>query len=407
MRILRGILYLPISAIVLSLSWQCAENTVEADLNHIGLNLDTLTVYSIDGTSYQTPPEIGTLKYLYYGSDSIYTIDYNLFTIKDRATNGQYWSTFLDSNIQVDSLSLFITANDSTQTTNFISGVGFSHEFSFEEYTDNYNTLDTSLNEWVQLGVPSINVLSDTSDLYEQTNYTLDVSQLLSTLTDTTDSNIVRTFKMVSSTTLDTIYRSYSRNYSTGSFGPRIIIYYRLTTTTDDTTTIDTSESTFLTEGDLSVMTGNQGDILLTYPEWLVSSGSGYKSIISFDFDSLDLPIYSLIRSANLYCYASNSITAGYNINAYAINIDTTIVGQWFAEDPYTGNASFISSASYTNNMFKFSMKNFLQNITLGNVANYGIILKSNDSNDPFITVEIDNSNQIDDFRLEILYETP
>ena len=52
-------------------------------------------------------------------------------------------------------------------------------------------------------------------------------------------------------------------------------------------------------------------------------------------------------------------------------------------------------------------MKNFLQNITLGNVSNYGIILKSNDSNDPFITVEIDSDNHVNDTRLEILYETP
>ncbi len=407
MRKLRGMFYLPMSAIVLSLSWQCAENTIDNDLTHVGLNLDTLTVYSVNGSSYQTPPEIGSLKYLYYGSDSTYNIDYNLFTIKDRATNGQYWSTFLDSNIHVDSISLLLTANDSSQSIDFISGIGFSPEFSFEEYTDNYTTLDTSLMEWTQLGSPVIEVLNDTSSFYEQTNYKLDISQLTTTLTDTTDSTLVRSFKMITSSSVDSIYRSYSRNYSNGILGPRIIVYYTLITTTDDTTTVDTLESTFISEGDLSVLAGEQENDLVSYPEWLVGSGAGYKSLMAFDFDSLDLPEKSLIRSANLYCYASNSVVGGYNINAYAINIDTTIVGQWFSDDPFTGNASFISSASYVNDMFKFSMKNFLQNITLGNVSNYGIILKSNDSNDPFITVELDSDIQNNDTRLEILYETP
>ncbi|MBT3937114.1 MAG: hypothetical protein HOF45_05670 [Candidatus Marinimicrobia bacterium] len=407
MRKFKGIIYLPMSVIVLSLSWQCAENTIDNDLNHVGLNLDTLTVYTVNGSSYQTPPEIGTLKYLYYGSDSTYNIDYNLFTIKDRATNGQYWSTFLDTNIQVDSMALLLTSNDSSQLINYISNIGFSFEFSFDEYADNYTTLDTSLSEWTQLGSPTIEVVNDTSNFYEQTNYKLDISQLTTTLTDTTDSNLVRSFKMITSSSVDSIYRTYSRNYSNGILGPRIVVHYTLTTTTDDTTTIDTLESTFISDSDLSVLAGNQDDESVSYSEWLVGSGSGYKSVMVFDYDSLDLPQNSLIRSANLYFYASNSVTGGYNINAYAINIDTTIVGQWFPEDPFTGNASFISSASYVNDMFKFSMKNFLQNITLGNVSNYGIILKSNDSNDPFITVEIDSDNHVNDTRLEILYETP
>lgn len=401
------LIFLPILVIFLTLSWQCAENTIDADLSHTGLNLDTLTIRDINGYSYQTPPEIGTLKYLYFGQDSTYKIDYNLFTIKDRATNGLYWHTFLDSNIQVDSLTLVLSSNDSVAEESFISDLRFSHEFTFDEYIDNYTSIDTSLQEWISLGQPTAYVMTDTNDYYEQTDYRLNIASLLDVLSDTTDTNSVISFLAKTNINLSDFFRVFSRHYSSGVFGPRVIANYTKRTTTDDTTTIDTLELTFLTEMDLSILSSLDEVDSTSYNNWFVGSGGGYKSVISFNFDSLALPERSLIRAAHLYLYASDNITTGYNINTFAINLDTTITGQWFLTDPYTGNASFVSSASFSNNVFSFSIKNFLQNVTLGNVSNFGIILKANDSNDPFITAEILSSSEESDMRLEILYENP
>ena len=406
MRIIRGIYCLPLFIAFLSLSWQCAENPIDSDLSHTGLNLDTLSIYSVlsSASSYQTPPEIGGLKYLYFGSDSLFDIAYNLFTIKERATNGLYWRTLLDSSIQVDSLFLLFSSND-TLPDGLISNVGFSPDFTFEEYTDNYNILDTNTT-WIPFGTPMMRVVNDTSDQFEETELFLDIIDYFSALVDTADSNLVRTFKLNANSNLESMYQAYSRNYSTGNRGPRIVVHFSDSTVTTDTTIYDTLTATFETESDLTLLEIDANNENLEYPELFVGSGAGYKTVVTFDFDSLLLPEQTMIRSANLFLYSSRELTSNYTINSYAINTDTTIIGQWFDEDPYIGKASFVSSASFTDSTFKFSVKNFLQNITLGNISNLGMILKPDDSADPFTIVEIDTNDVLKSARLEILYET-
>ena len=67
-------IYLFVSFIVLIIVSGCLENTVSTDLNYSGMTHDTLSVSSVSGFNYQTPPELGNSTVLYLGTDLKYKV---------------------------------------------------------------------------------------------------------------------------------------------------------------------------------------------------------------------------------------------------------------------------------------------------------------------------------------------
>ena len=74
----------------------------------------------------------------------------------------------------------------------------------------------------------------------------------MATLTDTTDSNLVRTFGIGFPEMDSTFLEIYSREYSSGSHDPKIEVYYRQEMyVASESSPIDTLMKTFYTVGDL------------------------------------------------------------------------------------------------------------------------------------------------------------
>ena len=94
-------IYLFVSFIVLIIVSGCLENTVSTDLNYSGMTHDTLSVSSVSGFNYQTPPELGNSTVLYLGTDSNgFHNPFALFKVQSNSVNtSETFSSFLDSSI--------------------------------------------------------------------------------------------------------------------------------------------------------------------------------------------------------------------------------------------------------------------------------------------------------------------
>ena len=61
-------IHFPVCFSLLISVYGCLENTVSADLNNPAMKHDTLSVSTITGFNYQTPPNLGNSTLIYFGS---------------------------------------------------------------------------------------------------------------------------------------------------------------------------------------------------------------------------------------------------------------------------------------------------------------------------------------------------
>ena len=74
-------------------SWQCEDNRIEADLSHLPLSMDTVSIDSISFSSYRVAPNLGSNDRLYLGTKNGLDVPYTFIGILDHYYWDYYFST--------------------------------------------------------------------------------------------------------------------------------------------------------------------------------------------------------------------------------------------------------------------------------------------------------------------------
>ena len=246
---------------------------------------------------------------------------------------------------------------------------------------------------------------TDTSSLFTHTELIWDIDTLKQSLTDTLDSNLVRTFSIQFINNDSNFIELFSEEASQGEKDPKIIMYYRQNITSTDSTVIDTNSITIYSNGDLSIIDPSG---IEPYSNKLgLSNGLGLRSILNISFNEGSLPDGSIIRSGNLILNADTSLTPEiYNIIIDPLNSDSSVVDSItvYDIDPYDAiGYPYRISSDAENGVYVIQIKNILQNISLGNEMNIGFKLVANEKNDPFESAWFDIESEPRP-RLEIIY---
>ena len=383
--------------------WQCSETPLNNDLTHSSLYIDTLVVNNITGDNYMVAPNLGTNERLYVGTKNGINVPLSFIKIVTPIPNSS------DSTFIIDSLRFVLYLKDSSLSSNPIPNLFFSPDSQFDENNSTYlDYIDFSLSDWFDLGQPSVKVITDTTDtssLFTHTELIWDIDTLKQSLTDTLDSNLVRTFSIQFMNNDSNFIELFSEEASQGEKDPKIIMYYRQNITSTDSTVIDTNSITIYSNGDLSIIDPSG---IEPYSNKLgLSNGLGLRSILNISFNEGSLPDGSIIRSGNLILNADTSLTPEiYNIIIDPLNSDSSVVDSItvYDIDPYDAiGYPYRISSDAENGVYVIQIKNILQNISLGNEMNIGFKLVANEKNDPFESAWFDIESEPRP-RLEIIY---
>lgn len=381
--------------------WRCAEDPIKADLLHFSLTIDTLSISEITGEPYWIAPNLGSTNNLYLGKKN----DLDAFISFIGFPDYYNWAAFLDSNNTFDSLHFVVYSNDSLLTPASTPALFFSPDSQFSESKSTYlDFSEFTTTDWVNLGLPEIKIDQDTSGNFNHTELIWDILTLFDALTDTSDSNLVRTF-VLEPVNDDSIFLELFSRESQQTNNPKIITYFRRTTViSDDSTQIDTITSPLGASGDISII--DPGDSFQDSSLFGVSSGFGLRSVLSFPFDSLSLPEGSLIRSAILSMpLDSSTMINNFTIVIDPLNVELDTLTDLFDTDPYSviGYPYRVNSDT-KNGLLEISLKSYLQNITLGNVPSIGFKILASDQNDPFDKIHFDLSGNLNPGIIRIVY---
>ena len=403
MNFTRLLFYIGLS-LLLFISINCSEEPIQTDLSNIGKSIDTLIITDISGYSYQISPEISNYNKLYIGSQDEFSFSRSLFNF---SSDG--WNIFFDSTVTVDSMFFKVFSGDSLILNDIDLNLHFSNDSIFDENESLVTDLsEIDLTQWNNLGLPLVSIISDTSDTishFQETVLVWDISSSVESLIDT--SNLHRTFSIsLGSQQTDSFVELFSREYSSGSLDPKIEVYYRREIGSDpDSSIIDSLTRIVYVAEDISVIEAVEIDAIEDNSIFL-SRARGSRAILDIPFDSLSLPQYSVIRSANLTLYGSNDSLESFSVRMDPLKIIPDTVSNIFNSDPFDNLNMHFSSASIVGGELKLSLKSYLQSILMtDSLKNTGFKFSSSTSNDPFesIIFDLDNVNN----RLEIFYVSP
>ena len=281
----------------------------------------------------------------------------------------------------------------------------FKSDSQFDENTSNYMEFsEFSVAEWFDLGQPDLRINSDTSNSFIYTELVWDIDTLLTALTDTLDSNLVRSFAIHIGNS-DGLMEFCSEEATTGDKDPKITMFFRQTGAIDDSVTTDTLSVPIYSAGDLSIL--KPLEISSDSNSITLSNGMGMRSFLNIQIEDNFLPAGSVIRSADLILNYDTTLTnSAYNVIIDPIDIDTLFEeGTYtYVQDPYEAiGFPYRVSVDAENGLCVLSIKEVLQNISLGNVENLGFKLIANEKNDPFESIRFEKNQ---DMRLQILYVT-
>tara|TARA_Y100001934_G_C12356537_1_gene778501 strand:+ start:48 stop:1217 length:1170 start_codon:yes stop_codon:yes gene_type:complete len=383
--------------------WSCSENPLQENLNHSNLNLDTLSIYGINAINYWVAPNIGSNDKLYLGKKNNFHIPYSFIEIE----NSIYWNNNYDSTVQIDSIRFILYSDDSLLTQNVRPSLYFTSDSIFNEYLSTYlDYLDLSNTGWFDIGEPRFNNVLDTTDNYMYSELIWDIDTLLQALTDTLDSNLVRSFILQNTNSDSSFLEFFSEEASTGETDPKIIMYYKQTYTSGDSIIIDTLTNTIYSNGDLSIIDPRGINNIANMIG--ISNGSGMRSIIEIPFNENSLPDGALLRNAKLILPYDTSLSPiAQNIIIDPLESDSVDIDsiEIYDIDPVVGiGFPYRVDSEPKNSLYILPIKNILQNITLGNEVNWGFKLLSNEKNDPFEHIWFDFNQNSNQARLEIIY---
>ena len=386
-------------------SWQCEDNRIEADLSHLLLSMDTVSIDLISFSSYRVAPNLGSNDRLYLGTKNFLHVPLAFIGIKDH----YYWNNSLDSTVTtVDSLHFILYSSDSLLTQTSTPNLYFNPDSQFNESKSTYlDFVGYSIADWESIGQPNVIVNTDTSGIFTYTELVWDIMSIDSMLTDTVDSNLIRNFAIQLNNSDTNFIELFSREATSGDgpMDPKVKMYYRQNIEiNEDSTFLDTSNVTIYSFGDISII--DPGSIDAESINLGLSNGIGLRSLVSISFDSASIPEGSLIRKALLSLPIDTSGSSdGYNIIVDPIDESVDTADVVFETDPYFGiGYPYRISSDIENGMFIISLKSFLQNITLGNETNLGFKVIANEKNDPFESINFDIENESAKPVLKIIY---
>ena len=381
----------------------CAEEPVHTDLSNLNNNIDTLLITDISGYNYQISPNVSGYNKLYVGSKEEFTFLSSLFNFSSIG-----WDTFFDSTVTVDSIFFKVFSGDSLIEDNTNLNLYFSTDSIFDESTSLVSELgNVTFDEWIGLGIPFIEVVIDTFDTastFQETVFKWDIGSLVETIIDT--STIHRTFSLSLPSGSNSFFDLYSREYSSGSLDPKIEVYYRKEIGSNpDSSVVDTLTRIIYVSEDISVIEtleiDDNGDDNI-----LISRARGSRAILNIPFDSLSLPKYSVIRSANLSLFQPGDSLDNFSVRMDPLKFLPDSGSSVFNADPYDIMGRYFSSATVASNKLQISLKSFLQSIIMtDSLTNVGLKFSASTSNDLFESVNFD-INHVNN-KLEIFYVSP
>ena len=397
----------------------CIENSFPTDISDLHLDLlDTVTV-DIELSPYQTPPEIGSNRYLYVGSNGDFTISRTVLKVGSLTALQDSTFEIIDSRIE---LTLVDTVLD-IQPSFVLSYFAMDSTIEFSESGTNYDN-DDWLDEIEFEGQFTSDSLSlDTSGIYS-VEFSVDTSIAMAWADTSADPQLL----VLEAPALNSEVLQF---YSTenGSLEPALIVSYSdsvtVTVTIDsmevDTLILDTLELVLEMSSDVSIVepplfSGGGFDSTLIY----FSNGAGMKALMNIDLESLDVPKEAVILKANLILHSDLTNSIWEEDGTFKMKIaalEDTIVN----EGDYLWPA-FIPEDSLGTGVFKVSMLDsvtmkmnhkidrLVEPIFLGVEDNLGFKLETSSAPSIFNIVAFHTSDNPDSAlhpRLEIYYGVP
>ena len=215
----------------------------------------------------------------------------------------------------------------------------------------------------------SVEVLIDTSDTvstFQETVLKWDIGSLVETIIDTLTFH--RTFSLSLPSGSSSFFELYSREYSSGSLDPKIEVYYRQEAGSNpDSSIVDTLMRIIYASEDISVIETletedvQDGNIFL-------SRARGIRAILNIPFDSLSLPQYSVIRSANLSLFQPGDSLDNFSVRMDPLKFLPDSGSSIFSADPYENLGMYFSSATVVSNKLQISLKSYFQSLLMLNL---------------------------------------
>jgi len=404
----------------------CIENSFPTDISDLHLDLlDTVTV-DIELSPYQTPPEIGSNRYLYVGSNGDFTISRTVLKVGSLTALQDSTFEIIDSRIE---LTLVDTVLD-IQPSFVLSYFAMDSTIEFSESGTNYDN-DDWLDEIEFEGQFTSDSLSlDTSGIYS-VEFSVDTSIAMAWADTSADPQLL----VLEAPALNSEVLQF---YSTenGSLEPALIVSYSdsvtVTVTIDsmevDTLILDTLELVLEMSSDVSIVepplfSGGGFDSTLIY----FSNGAGMKALMNYDFtwsdfvdlDSLNVPEEAVILKAKLVLY-SDSTNSNWEedgtFNMKIATLEDSIVNEddfiWpaFISEDSLGTGILKVSSLDSTDMLVHRIDRLIETIFLGVEDNLGFKLETSSAPSIFNIVAFHTSDNPDSAlhpRLEIYYGVP
>ena len=380
----------------------CTEQAIESDFES-NLIIDTLTIKNLNISNYSVAPNLATNERLYVGEKNGIQIPFSFIKIG----SSSFWSYYSDSTIAIDSVQFKLYFDDSLKKSDLGPlKLYFSPDSHFNENLSTYLDYEGfSLSDWYALGDPMVLEKTDSSDSYIHSELIWRIDSLMSLLSD---SGVTRTFALKFANSDSNFMELFSEEASIEEKDPKVVLFYRRTSmSATDSIIFDTLSSSIYSSADLSIFDPRNVENSLNFTS--LSNGVGERVVLTFPFDDSSLPHGSIVRSANLIIpIALANISEVFNIIIDPIKNDSLSYfdsSNVFSEDPYIGVgypyrlSNMPDSAEYV-----VSVKNMLQNITLGNENNNGFKIVSEEKNYPFDSILFLSNDSSKSSIIEIIY---
>ena len=396
----------------------CIEDSFPTDINDLHLDLlDTATV-NIEFSPYQTPPQIGSNRYLYVGSNEVFTISRTVLKLGSLTALQDSTFEIIDSRIE-------LTLVDSVleiQPSFVLSYFAMDSTIEFSESVINFDNDDWLVEIVFDGQLTSDSLSQDTSGIYS-VEFSVDTSIVMAWADTSADPQLL----ILESPDLNSeVLRFYSTESS--SLEPALIVSYSDSVTVTviidsievDTLILDTLELVLEMSADVSIVepplfSDGGFDSTLIY----FSNGAGMKALMNVDLESLDVPEEAVILKTNLILYSDSTQSNWEEDGTFNMKIavlEDSIVSEvdylwpaFISEDSLGTGILKVSSLDSTNKLIH-RIDRLVETIFLGVDDNLGFKLETSSAPSIFNIVAFYTSDDPDSSlhpRLEIYYGVP
>jgi hypothetical protein len=408
-------IHLPACFSLLILLSACLENTVSTELNNPSMVHDTLSISSITGFHYQTPPELGNSTLLYLGTDSSgFQNPFAIFKVQNNSiSTSETFTSLSDSTIEIDSAKFILTFNSDTVETGMIFDLYYfpnTTDSIFSESKSNYLNIDES--DLASVYVSSARLFQKLPDSSETIYPTLSFNLLdiIQSFIDSSNANQNKTLMVKPKFNLSNAL-SFKSSESGFAFAPQLHIFTHDTAyvdSTSDSVAVDTFSHQFISTEDLSIIippTVYNDPGLLT-----LGRGLSYKGLIEIpDLDSLlvPLPEQSIITKAELsFYYPIDTTQSNFYLQVQPVSdsLHYEQLNGILLDDPIEVIPNILPVVNISNNgKVVLNIREYLQLIHFGYVSNYGLKLEVVNISNPFNLYSIySHSSSIDSLNPEL-----